>query len=325
MRKNPLLFIHIPKTAGTSFRIGTEKFLGKKNVLNDYSVNAAETSALVNEYIYEKKDFFGFWNKITHKNALDALVGNDFVFLGGHVQVMKYVHLFGARQTISFLRDPVQRVVSQHRHFVRHKGFKGDLPSFYRAPSESNRQAKQLNGIPLESLGFIGLTERYVEGLKVFNQRYGFNVAYVAENLGRDDKNKNYDLPEEMIEEILQLNDKDVLLHQKACVLFSERMRISTMKMPYVHGAILNASNKSVSGWAWYEHNEKAVALDVLVNGQLIAHIMSHDLATGLLRINPPRQGYVGFHYSFSAPLKADSNVQIRVPETEQIIGQATV
>ncbi|MFT7224294.1 MAG: hypothetical protein ACI82Z_001850, partial [Cellvibrionaceae bacterium] len=32
---NPIFFTHIPKTAGTSFRLGVEDYLGQKSIIYD--------------------------------------------------------------------------------------------------------------------------------------------------------------------------------------------------------------------------------------------------------------------------------------------------
>ena len=38
------VFVHIPKTAGTSFRLGADQYFGEKMVCRDYGPKAPETS-----------------------------------------------------------------------------------------------------------------------------------------------------------------------------------------------------------------------------------------------------------------------------------------
>ena len=99
----PIFFVHIPKTAGTSFRKSAEFYFGSDKVIYDYSTKSPETSELVNNSIYEDKDPF-FFSELVHEQLVE--------FLSGHVPAVKYVHLFGVGQTVTFLRDPIQRVMS---------------------------------------------------------------------------------------------------------------------------------------------------------------------------------------------------------------------
>ena len=43
-KKQHLLFVHIPKTAGTSFRLAAQQFYGENNVFFDYGLESVETS-----------------------------------------------------------------------------------------------------------------------------------------------------------------------------------------------------------------------------------------------------------------------------------------
>src|SRR5690606_621288 len=57
----PILFIHIPKPAGTSFRKGAESFFGSQHVVYDYGGAASATSSLARQMLYgEHEDFWCF-------------------------------------------------------------------------------------------------------------------------------------------------------------------------------------------------------------------------------------------------------------------------
>lgn len=307
-----IFFIHVPKTAGTSFRKAAEFFYGSDGVICDYSPSSDETSQTVIDYIYESVNFFNFYS---------CLERCGVSFLCGHVNAGKYIHLFEARNTLTFLRDPVQRIVSEYYHFIRHNNYNGDLPSFYRKTQFINRQSKMLHGVPVEALGFVGLTERYEQGLDILNQAYGTNIQSVSMNMGRKDKAAEYELPEEQLNEIRSLNEDDLQLYDHAKRLFLERETLFKQGRPYVHGAIQQQSTKSISGWAWWQGNDDSVELAIEVDGETVATVYAKDLRPGLLRLGLPRRGYVGFHHNFAEPLSEDAVVTVRVAKTGQCIG----
>ena len=150
------LFIHIPKTAGTSFRLGLEAAFDNDSVCKDYSESSDETSDEVLENIYRKKDFYAFHQEFKKKG---------YRFLSGHFGVKKYIHLFGAENSITFLRDPVKRIVSEYNHFAHYHGYEKDFQSFYSDKRFVNKQLNIFSGVPWPLVGFIGLTERYSESL----------------------------------------------------------------------------------------------------------------------------------------------------------------
>ncbi|TCK07258.1 sulfotransferase family 2 domain-containing protein [Marinobacterium mangrovicola] len=311
-----LFFVHIPKTAGTSFRKAAEEYFSFESVCYDYSLDSAETSDLVRKFIYEEKDYLGL-------NT--ALSETEILFISGHVPAKKYVHLLGASQLVTFLRDPVQRVLSEYNHFLRHKNYEGDLPSFYRKPQFINRHSKMLHGLPIEALGFIGLTEDYDVSLSQLNALFGTAFQRRKLNQGREAKDKAYEVPDDQLKEMQELNAVDIALYQKVVELYKQRYALFVKGLPYVHGTIQQLNSKVIKGWAWYAQGERAVTIEVLVDDKKVADLVANDLCPGLLHLSPPRNGYIGFHYRFSKPLGAGVNVSVRVSETEQVLGQQEV
>lgn len=312
----PIFFVHIPKTAGTSFRKAAESFLGSQNVLYDYSPSSEETSELVDRWVYKEKDLLGFYRALCKANVS---------FLSGHVNANKFVYLFSVRQTVTFVRDPVQRLVSEYQHFVRHHGYEGDFPSFYRKPQFANRQSKILQGVPLEAIGLLGLNEEYEDSLTILNHRYNLNVQSVDMNIGRKDKTTSYELPKEQLNELVALNEQDIRLYRKAVHLFNQRKALFDDGKGYVHGAVQQMSGKSVSGWAWHAKNDVSVDLDIRVNGTHITTLESKELRPAFLRLGLPRLGYVGFHYDFETPLSKGSTVEVVVSETGQLLDKRNI
>ena len=129
---SPLLFIHIPKTAGTSFNKSAEQLFGVPAFERDYGAGSPDTSPLVTKYIYgETQDTFAF-----HQ----AFLAGEKQWMTGHVFAETYLHLFGAANSIAFVRDPVERVISEYHHRRTHFDLDRDFVDFYRDPGETNKQ-----------------------------------------------------------------------------------------------------------------------------------------------------------------------------------------
>lgn len=315
---SPLYFVHIPKTAGTSFRKACETFFGLRHVVYDYADDSNETSPFILDIMYGD----GNGDRL---NFLKHFESRDAKFLSGHVHADKYLHLFGAANTVVFLRDPVQRTVSEYQHFVRHNKYDGDLKSFYTQPRYINRQSRLLQGAPLEALGFVGLTEDYHNSLEQINHCYGVDIQPVELNRGRTKKQDAYKLSDEVIKEIEGLNEKDLVLYDTAKSILKTRTELFKSGSPYVHSEIQGINQNTVRGWAWYTTCESPVDIKILVNEKVDGVLFAKDLRPGLLRLSPPRKGYVGFHYNFSKQLATGDVVECVVAATGQSLGQRTI
>jgi len=101
---SPIFFVHIPKTAGTSFRTALMKaFKGK--ALLDYGPASESTSKEVREHIYG--------NSPQSRAAIaQLLVGKKFGLLIGHVGFAKYRNVVPIDRVVTFIRRPQDQVWS---------------------------------------------------------------------------------------------------------------------------------------------------------------------------------------------------------------------
>src|SRR6056297_2779889 len=93
----PMLFVHIPKTAGTSLRHGVAEFLGEGRMVLDYGPKQPATSPLVRRWLY------GESNPDRLRSAFDV---QEKKFLSGHIQLVDYIGGFDLDNVAVFLRDP---------------------------------------------------------------------------------------------------------------------------------------------------------------------------------------------------------------------------
>ena len=168
-------FVHIPKTAGTSFRLAAEREFSPQRVVYDYGAQSPVTSPCIQQYLYGEGD--------QDKAALYAHCREHGVKLfAGHRPATRFLDGVGVGNIITFVREPLERVFSQYLHFKRHQGFEGSFREFFSVPSRRNGQANMLRGIPLRALGFVGITERYRQSLRMINQRYGWRLRHKRAN-----------------------------------------------------------------------------------------------------------------------------------------------
>jgi len=98
--------------AGTTFRLGTAGLFGKEKTCYDYGTQAKATSEWVHSLVYAEQSEQFEWSAL-----LDQLPAHC-TMLGGHFEAQKYVQHFGLHQTITFVQQPLERLVSE---LIEHK------------------------------------------------------------------------------------------------------------------------------------------------------------------------------------------------------------
>ena len=147
-------FVHIPKTAGTSYRMAFEAKNGKVSVAYDYGENISESSSLIQQGY--QTGIYSILNQLREKKLIC-----------GHVPITKYSKVVGIKNCFTFLRNPIERCYSDFLHMRRHYGYSGTLQEYLDVPAHQNRLSFFLSGVPFESIGFIGLTESYELSLQM--------------------------------------------------------------------------------------------------------------------------------------------------------------
>lgn len=148
LRTGPCVFVHVPKTAGTSLRNELASFLQPDiNIMVDYT----DTSRSFHDRMDDAVDRF-----------LDIAEGIGVRFASGHI-LARHVARIGARlpetRFVTFLRDPVQRIVSDYRYqrspkHPVHAEFIDRMPTlehYIQVVPEQNKMAQHL--VPLSILG----------------------------------------------------------------------------------------------------------------------------------------------------------------------------
>jgi len=208
------IFIHIPKTAGTSF---------KENILKPLYKN---------KFYYDK--FIGLSTKkraYSLKNNLILYNWETFVFpdnyenydvIGGHFTFDKYKHL--NLPIITFLRDPVERMIS-HYYFYREASkiyMNKSIIEFSKI--YANFMTSQL-GSNVDSLYFVGFTEYYDESIKVFADKFELELPKNKNKKHRESKSAHIITSEDR-KIIKKINKEDYRLYQNALDKFNKENTI---------------------------------------------------------------------------------------------------
>lgn len=305
-----LNFVHIPKTAGTSFRLGAEQVFDRKRIAYDYNHKSKETSDAVEQHIYgDIKDPWQLFQDLKQQQV---------AMIAGHVRADKYTPLCGVNNAITFVREPLQRLASEYHHFVRHHGFKGGFDEFYNLPRMQDRMHKMLAGVPLEAFGLVGVTERYSDSLALIHKRFSVQIPDREDNLGNERVGNPHDIPKEQRDILINLNKKDIALFRKADRLLEERLKLFKAGKPWVHGQVTHSKKNKISGWAWYEASDEPVKLSLSVGGDYVGEASATMFWPSLARYAPPRGSFVGFE--FAGSFNADAPIECVVEDTGQVL-----
>lgn len=308
----PLFFVHIPKTAGTSFRESAKKRWGERKVWSDYG-NTRHSSDPVRLLIHEQRDYFAFQNAMQAKRVR---------MLSGHAPVRYYRRIFPAANIITFLRDPIDRTISHYYTACSRQGFNGNFEAFCNIPEHQNVQSRYLEQMPVEALGFVGLTERYSEGLEIFNKSFAQKLSVLSLNqyAGSQLSDGRAALTEEDIAKAREINHEDLALYKTASDVFDTRCRLFKQGKHYTHGKIQKLASQRLEGWAIDYNDTQPVDVEIILNGNLVTTKTAHEYSAAMKERNIGRAGYVGFVHAFSEPLGAGDCVEVRVAGSGQVL-----
>jgi hypothetical protein len=212
------LFLHIPKTAGSSFRSTLARHLQPECNINIEGRRG------------KKRRHLAFAEAIDEFLALDR--DKHFVFASGHINMAEAVrirtNLGRPVKLLTMLREPVQRVISDYRYQLTpahptHGIFSAAFPtleSFVESPRSQNKMFRFL-ALPGETVDtaitrlerdfrLIGLVEMYALTMRLCSELIGGNLAPdTSLNVTQATSGNDVAVSERLRDRTRQLNDKD--------------------------------------------------------------------------------------------------------------------
>lgn len=308
--ENAYLFVHIPKTAGTSFRDSLEGIFGD-GLYCDYGVDEPTTSPVIVDYIHKRNAYPEFGSFLAEQNKL--------ICLSGHYPIKKYGPFFYSKNIIMFVRDPIQRTISQYEHIRRVEGATESLESFCSKPAHMNLQTRNIGRVPFSLIGFIGLQEFYRESLQLLRSQLGLQVQESFLNINEQRASVKYQPDSELLAILEKNNEQDLLLYKKISALFKQRYELFAAGKPYMYGIANRPNNNRITGWVFNPSSDEPVEVSLWINGQEIEQTLAKDYRHMLREWNINRQAYVGFEFSLK-DLSTHDHVECRVSETHQLL-----
>lgn len=212
-----LISLHIPKTAGTSFRNTLVQVYGATSVIR-LDIGLVHQETRIEEQVYTEP----------HLPSGVRVVHGHFHYptLQARFPIAPEVPV------ITWLRDPVERVVSNYFYLARRlreelqeearglnilSKMQRSLLEYAQQDQAQNRMSKFLAGRPLESFHFVGLVAHYEEDLQALARRLAWPTVPVFHYNETGAEKKPVD--PHILEMIREWNQEDIRLYERARTL----------------------------------------------------------------------------------------------------------
>jgi hypothetical protein len=305
---SPSFFIHIPKTAGTSFKRAAEKYFGEDGVARNYGMKSVETTPWVKDVVLQNKDF-----PALHSQLMSKGIG----LYTGHIIALPTANVFPIRNIVTFVRRPQAQVLSHYYHYTRWYGYENTIEAFVSNPGFKNLQSRHLKDLPLQLLGFVGVTEKYAQSIAMYNSFSGFNLEVRQDN--SNSHNTSDVVSDDLTALIEKHNKDDGILYEQVTSLFSERTRLSSLNKDWCFSFIDRLDQKMVAGVAYMQSSNESAVIIIKLKGEVIGRCIANQIRPSLVSLGVPNKGFIGFSFPFPKDVVCDE-ISVEVESTGQVL-----
>ncbi len=205
-----ILSVHIPKTGGVSVRNILKEHYGPGFVLHYWQITDA-------------------WGRVLDKVPADATC------VHGHYQADVHAKAFPSATLMTWVRDPVERVVSSYYHRLRdpdpqhpvcrelHQK-KLSLVDYAALPLVQNEMTRFFGSKQPEDFAFIGVVEDFAQSLEAMKRFLGIAEAPLRrDNVNPEKQIEYYALDPRVRREIERSNVRDLDLYEKCLKVWREK------------------------------------------------------------------------------------------------------
>ncbi|MBS0663268.1 MAG: sulfotransferase family 2 domain-containing protein [Verrucomicrobia bacterium] len=196
-----LLSVHIPKTAGVSFRLMLARLFGEGFVQHYWEITDARGRVLTE-------------------------IPANATCVHGHFVADELAAQFPQAPLITWVRDPVERVVSSYFHRLRDPDWrhpvcvelhrqKLSVEKYAELDLVRNEMARFMGTKRPQDFAFIGLVEEIDVSMGRFFEQFDLpRVDVPRENVNPERRTNRYDLTESARARILELNAEDAAIYE---------------------------------------------------------------------------------------------------------------
>jgi hypothetical protein len=193
--------VHIPKTAGVSFR----KILAQ---------------------LYAEDFLLKYWQMTDAYGRVVTTIPANIRCIHGHYDPELLLPEYPGARLITWVRDPVERVVSSYFHRLREPDWQHPVTRELHAKKLSllefaglelmrNEMARYIGRRSLEDFAFIGQVEAFESSLARFFREFGFpRIAVPRENCNPERQTTRYSIDGEIRKKIAALNAQDFEIYR---------------------------------------------------------------------------------------------------------------
>lgn len=212
-----IISVHIRKCAGTTLRNSLKNYFGNK-VLFDYGdeIGSEWPSSI-------KKREVSLANLTNQKKEI---IGN-FDIVHGHFYKDKYDIVDCDKEYITFVRNPVTRLLSNYYYLKKNLNRKNpdslvvnklgfSFEDYIKHPDTQNLQYKFLQSIDLKDYSFVGITEYYSKSIHRLNDIYNIKLSDKGELNKNINSKKEYEIEKKELNLIKKYNSEDFKIYENA-------------------------------------------------------------------------------------------------------------